>query len=137
MTANFIFLCVICMYKMKKITPASGTKSIKIIPRDYTGTLSMVLRDRSKNKATNVTSTTVTEDGNHTQIDWEYSGTYLIENHQYDLSVIDEGDNVVYRDSMLVTSQTIDQTTDDTYSINKDVYTTYASGGDDYIVLED
>ena len=123
--------------KMKTLTTASGTKTIKIIPRDFTGTLTLKLRDRSKNSETSVTSTTSTTDGNFTQIDWTYAETYLIENHQYDLSVLDTGNNVVYRDSILVTSQTIDQTQDNTYTVNENIYTSYNSGGDDFIVLDD
>ena len=125
--------------EMKKLTPASGTKTIKIIPRDYVGNLSMKLRDRSKNTTISVDTTTVTTDGNYTQIEWSHDTTplYLVEGRQYDLSVIDEGDNVVYRDSIFVTSQTIDQEQDVTYDINKDEYVTHTTGGNDFVILED
>jgi hypothetical protein len=123
---------------MKKLTPSSGTKTIKILPRDYTGSLTLKLRDRSLNKLFEVSSTTTTADGNFTKIEWEHtSPLYLKEGHQYDLSVIDTGDNIVYRDSVFVTSQTIDQDEDVTYDINKDVYVTHDTGDNDFIILED
>jgi hypothetical protein len=124
---------------MKKLTPASGTKTIKIIPRDYVGDLTLKLRDRSRNKLFSVDTTSVTTDGNFTQISWEHdtSPLYLVEGRQYDLSVIDTGDNVIYRDSVFVTSQQIDQDEDVTYDINKDVYTSYTGNDNSFIILDD
>lgn len=124
---------------MKKLTPASGTKTIKIIPRDYTGSLTLKLRDRSRNVEISVDETTLTTDGNFTEVSWEHDTDplYLVEGRQYDLSVIDTGDNVVYRDSVFVTSQDIDQEQDVTYDINKDVYTTHTTGDNSFVILED
>ena len=124
---------------MKKLTPASGTKTIKIIPRDYTGSLTMKLRDRSRNVEISIDETTHTTDSNFTQISWEHNTDplYLVEGRQYDLSVIDTGDNVIYRDSVFVTSQEVDQEQDVTYDINKDVYTSYTGNDNSFVILDD
>lgn len=124
--------------EMKKLTPTAGTKTIKIIPREYAGNLSLVIVDRSKNTTTNVSTTAVTPDGNFIEIEWDVDSAdnYLVEGRQYDLVVKDDK-GIIYRDSIFVTSQAINQLDDATYDINKDVYVTHTTGGNDFVILED
>ena len=58
----------------------------------------------------------------------------LVEGRFYDLT-IKEGSVVIYKDKIFCTDQTIDQETNNYYSINENVYTTENSYDNDYIII--
>ena len=115
---------------MKLIT-TSGNKTFKIIPRQYIeGAITVNLTSESTGTLVSVTPTATT-DKNYMSFDAVF-GT-LTENDFYILEV-KNGSDVIYKDKVFCTDQTINQDTNDYYSVNKDEYVS-KSGNNDYIVL--
>jgi hypothetical protein len=114
---------------MKVLTTSTDTQTIKVIPRDYVGTVTLKLRDDSTNEVTTASVNTVT-DKDYLSISYAFN---LKEGRYYDLTLLN-GSKVVYLDKIFCTDQTINQDTNDYYSVNKDEYVS-KSGNNDYIVL--
>ena len=115
---------------MIKLTTSTDAQTIKVIPRSYATNVSMIFRDDSTN--TSVTYTSIaTTNKNNLVISESLS---LTEGRFYDLT-IKEGTDVIYKDKVFCTDQTINQTTNDYYSINKDEYVQEDSFDNDYIIL--
>ena len=116
---------------MKLIT-TSGNKTFKIIPRQYIeGAITVNLTSESTGTNVSVTPTAST-DKNYMSFDAVF-GT-LTEGDFYILEV-KNGTAVIYKDKVFCTDQTINQTTNDYYSINKDEYVQEDSFDNDYIIL--
>lgn len=116
---------------MKLIT-TSGNKTFKIIPREFIeGVVTVNLTSESTGTLVSVTPTTTT-DKNYMSFDAVF-GT-LTENDFYILEV-KNGSDVIYKDKVFCTDQTINQTNNDYYSINKDEYVQEDSFDNDYIIL--
>ena len=107
---------------------SNSSQTIKFIPREYTSgtTYTIIIKDELKNtEAFNDTTTSFT------LVDYyySYSNTFsLKEDSTYTLEIKD-GSNVVYRDKIYCTNQTVS-----TYSINNNVYTERSSDNE-FIVL--
>lgn len=116
---------------MMILSTTTDAQTVKIIPREYVTTATMVLRDDSTNTAVtyNVTPTT---DKNYLSISQALS---LKEGRYYDLTIKNSDSDVIYKDKVFCTAQTVDQSNNDYYTINKDVYTTDTSYDNDYIIL--
>ena len=114
---------------MKVLTTSTDTQTIKVIPRYYVGTVTLKLRDDSTNEVTTASVNTVT-DKDYLSISYAFN---LKEGRYYDLTLLN-GSKVVYLDKIFCTDQTINQDTNDYYSVNKDEYVS-KSGNNDYIVL--
>lgn len=116
---------------MKLIT-TSGNKTFKIIPREFIeGVVTVNLTSESTGTLVSVTPTATT-DKNYMSFDAVF-GT-LTENDFYILDV-KNGSDVIYKDKVFCTDQTINQTNNDYYSINKDEYVQEDSFDNDYIIL--
>lgn len=132
-----LFLFLILMQKIKilryismiTLTTSTVAQTIKIIPRSYASNVSMILRDDSTNTEVSYSVATTT-DRNYLVLSQSLS---LTEGRFYDLTV-KEGSEVIYKDKVFCTDQTIDQDTNDYYSINKDQYVTQSSDND-YILI--
>ena len=114
---------------MKVLTTSTDAQTIKVIPREYVGTITLKLRDDSTNEVTTEVVTAVT-DKNYLSVSYVFN---LKEGRYYDLTLLN-GSNVIYLDKIFCTDQTINQDTSDYYSINKNEYVS-KSGNNDYIVL--
>ena len=115
---------------MKLIT-TSGNKTFKIIPRQFIeGAITVNLTSESTGANVSVTPTATT-DKNYMSFDAVF-GT-LTEGDFYILEV-KNGSAVIYKDKVFCTDQTINQDTNDYYSVNKDEYVS-KDGNNDYIVL--
>ena len=114
---------------MITLTTSTVAQTIKIIPRSYASNVSMILRDDSTNTEVSYSVATTT-DRNYLVLSQSLS---LTEGRFYDLT-IKEGSEVIYKDKVFCTDQTIDQDTNDYYSINKDQYVTQSSDND-YILI--
>ena len=115
-----------------KLIGTNGNKTFKIIPRQYiNGGITVNLTSESTGTNVNLTPTAST-DGNYMSFDAVF-GT-LIEGDFYILEV-KNGTAVIYKDKVFCTDQTINQTTNDYYSINKDEYVQEDSFDNDYIIL--
>lgn len=140
---------------MKILKPTTDTQTIKLIPRNYSQSTTVQLRDDQTN-VTTVYTPTVTQENDY-QV---YSGVFnLEEGHYYDLLVQNDYDiysqnsdywnlskntwndinfkvdtNIV--DKIFCTDQDIDQSEQEEYSVNKDVYKSDLTYDKEYIIYE-
>ena len=138
---------------MKKLTTSTGEQTIRIIPRVYPDEITLTLRDDSTN--TSVSYTIENNQWEYLNDEWQLSyytwettkGMYiqdgylyitnnyaLVEGRFYDLTIVSAGE-VIYKDKVFCTDQTIDQDTNSYYSVNDSVYTTENSYDNDYIII--
>ena len=115
---------------MIKLTTSTDAQTIKIIPRSYATSVSMVFRDDSTNTSVTYTSSATTNK-NYSVISQALA---LKEGRFYDLT-IKEGTNVIYKDKVFCTDQTVDQDTNNYYTVNQGEYTTETTYDNDYIIL--
>jgi len=117
-----------------KLISTSGNKTFYVIPRKYnTGNLTVKLRNETTNISIEVTSTPILE-GNYLKFDAVFGS--LIENNFYNLELIaSNGGDIVYKDKIFCTNQTINQSNNDYYDINKDQYITEDSYNNDYVII--
>ena len=116
---------------MIRLTTSASAQTLKIIPRSYASTISMILRDDTKNTSTTYSSISTSTDKNYLVISQALSPV-LVEGRFYDLTV-KEGSNVIYKDKIFCTDQAVSS-----YSVNNNEYT-IPTGDDvhdnDYIVI--
>ena len=116
---------------MKHLTTSASAQTLKIIPRSYASTVSMILRDDSTNTSTTYSSISTSTDKNYLVISQALSPV-LVEGRFYDMTV-KEGSNIIYKDKIFCTNQTISN-----YSVNSGEYTV-PTGNDkydnDYIII--
>lgn len=116
------------------LKPITSTQVIKFIPREFITSLEYVFTDdiTMEEIAPNLKITSKT--GNYISLTLQITG--LKEGRFYTFKAkIRETDEVIYRDKCFVTNQGIDQTQEQNYNINKDVYVTNDTYDNDYIVL--
>ena len=116
---------------MIHLTTSASAQTLKIIPRSYASSVSMILRDDSTNTSTTYSSISTSTDKNYLVVSQALSPV-LVEGRFYDLT-IKEGSNVIYNDKVFCTDQTISS-----YTVNSSEYTV-PTGNDvfdnDYIVI--
>jgi hypothetical protein len=120
---------------MKHLLPVSTTQIINIIPRVYTTSVTLTLRDDSTNNVNTLLVTGVNT-GNYIQLSSVFN---LIEGRFYDLKVYNgqgvvTAADIIYRDKIFCTAQSTNQTANEHYTVNKDEYIT-KSGNNDFIIL--
>ena len=116
---------------MKHLLPTSSTQAIKIIPRVYSTSVSMDLRDDSTNTSVSITPT-ATKVGNYIELSSVFD---LKEGRFYDLKVIQTStQKIIYRDKIFCTSQNTNQINNEHYTVNKDEYKEQSSNND-FIIL--
>tara|TARA_R100001510_G_scaffold11673_1_gene8929 strand:+ start:70 stop:417 length:348 start_codon:yes stop_codon:yes gene_type:complete len=115
---------------MIHLTTTASSQTLKVIPRSYASSVSMILRDDSTNTTTTYSVSTTT-DKNYLVLSQALSPV-LVEGRFYDLT-IKEGSSVIYKDKIFCTDQTTSS-----YSVNNAEYT-IPTGNDvydnDYIVI--
>lgn len=116
---------------MKILTTSTDNQTIKVVPREYVSTASLVLRDDSTDTET-TDSVSPTTNGDYLQIVNAYT---LKEGRFYDLTLKNSGGSVIYKDKIFCTDQTVDQSSNDYYTINDSVYTSDTTYDDDYIII--
>jgi len=120
---------------MKHLLPTSDAQTIKIIPRVYSTSVTIKLRDDSTNNEVTILPTAIVNK-NYVELSNVYT---LIEGRFYDLKVyngqgsVTEAD-IIYRDKIFCTAQSTNQSNNEHYTINKDVYKE-KSGNNDFIIL--
>ena len=116
------------------MTTSSDVQDVFFIPREYETTdISLKLTDdTTKSDATN-TSSTFSRAGDFLKAEVAFSN--LVEDHFYTLKAVLTNGNVVYKDKVFVTNQTLDQVNNDLYNINKDQYVEKETSNNDYILL--
>jgi len=120
---------------MKHLLPTTDAQTIKIIPRVYSTSVTIKLRDDSSNNEVTILPTAIINK-NYVELSNVFT---LIEGRFYDLKVyngqesITEAD-IIYRDKIFCTAQSTNQSNNEHYTINKDVYKE-KSGNNDFIIL--
>ena len=115
---------------MIKLTTSTDAQTIKVITRSYATNVSLIFRDDSTNTSVTYTSSATTNK-NHLVISQALA---LKEGRFYDLT-IKEGTSVIYKDKVFCTDQTVDQDTNNYYTVNQGEYTTETTYDNDYIIL--
>ena len=115
-----------------QLIQTNGNKTFSIIPRDFTvGNLSVKLTSESTNKPISVISASSLS-GNYLQFASIF-GT-LVEGQFYILEVSNSS-QIIYKDKVFCTDQTINQTANQYYSINKDQFVSEDSASNEYIII--
>ena len=116
------------------MTTATTDKEIYFIPREYeTTNLSVDLTDDITGDEINPDSETYTRQGDYLKAVVAYTG--LKEDRFYTLRATKTSGEVVYKDKVFVTNQTIDQVNNEAYTINENEYVEQQTSNNDYIVL--
>ena len=115
---------------MIHLTTSTDAQTIKVIPRNYATNVSMVLRDDSTSAEVTYSVSTTT-DKNYLVLSQALA---LTESRFYDL-IIKEGSSVIFKDKVFCTDQTINQDTNNYYSVNDGEYTSDTTYDNDYIIL--
>jgi len=129
-TQNLKFVRYISMIHL---STSASSQTLKIIPRSYASTINMILRDDSTNTSTTYSSISTSTDKNYLVIAQALS-PILVEGRFYDMTV-KEGADIIYKDKIFCTDQTVDQENNDYYSVNSGEYTTEDSYDNDYIII--
>lgn len=115
-------------------TTSTGVQTFKVIPRDYTLTsFTLKIRDDQTNTTVSYAITGASVVSNYVT----FSNTFnpvLISNHYYDFTLVSAANLIIFKDRLLCTDQTINQSTNNYYDINDGVYTTYDGFDNEYIV---
>lgn len=139
---------------MKILTTSTSAQTLRFVPREYVTSATLFLRDDSTNVVTNET-VSLTQDGD----ELVYTASFnLIEGRFYDFNfVVDanlweqntltwdmnfdlwnasQGATLsLYKDKIFCTDQPLDQTEDEYYSVNKNVYVSENTYDNDYIII--
>ena len=120
---------------MKHLLPTTNAQTIKIIPRVYSTSVTIKLRDDSTNDETLILPSAIINK-NYVELTNVFT---LVEGRFYDLKVyngqgsVTEAD-IIYRDKIFCTAQSTNQSNNEHYTVNKDVYK-QKSGNNDFIIL--
>ena len=115
---------------MKVLTTSTNPQTLNVIPRSYPTSVTLKLRDDSKN-----TISTYTVAASNVQGYLTLSNAFsLFEGRFYDLTILD-GLDVIYKDKIFCSDQDIDQDLNDYYSVNKDVYVSEDSRDNEFIII--
>ena len=120
---------------MKQLIVSTDSQTIKIIPRVYSTSVTLKLRDDSSNTTTTILPTASVV-GNYLQLSSVFD---LKEGRFYDLKIYNgQGSvtelDIIYRDKIFCTSQSTDQSSNEYYTVNKDEYIE-KSADNDFIIL--
>ena len=115
-----------------KLIGTNGDKTFKVIPRQFiNGAITVNLTSESTGTNVSITPTAST-DRNYMSFVAAF-GT-LTEGDFYTLEV-KNGTAVIYKDKVFCTDQTVDQDTNNYYTVNQGEYTTETTYDNDYIIL--
>jgi hypothetical protein len=120
---------------MKHLLPTTNAQTIKIIPRVYSTSVTIKLRDDSSNDETIILPSAIINK-NYVELTNVFT---LVEGRFYDLKVYNgQGSvtqaDIIYRDKIFCTAQSTNQSNNEHYTVNKDVYKE-KSGNNDFIIL--
>ena len=115
---------------MKHLTTSTDPQTLLIIPRSYSESGTLVLRDDSTNTETSA-EVVLGKSGEYMSLSHSFS---LVEGRYYDFRIEVSGD-IIYKDKIFCTDQDIDQNTNDYYTVNEGDYITDNSYDNDYIVI--
>ena len=115
-------------------TTSATAQTFYVIPRDYTlTTFTMTIRDDSTNVSVNYTITGASVSGNYVTFQNTFSPV-LVSNHFYDFKLV-SGTDIIFKDRIFCTDQTINQVANDYYKLNEGQFTSDDSYNNEYIVI--
>ena len=129
---------------MYTILPNTNAQTIKFVPRDTATLITVSFRDDQTNELKSFNFSSVDSEYNlptSTNDFCELTFTitdsgFLKEGHFYDLKIKNQSTSVtIYKDRAFATTQTVNQSNNDYYTINKDEYIAEDTNNNDYIVL--
>jgi len=121
---------------MKHLLPISTSQTINIIPRVYSTSVTIKLRDDNTNNETIILPSAVISN-NYLELTSIFA---LIEGRFYDLKVYNGQESItekdiIYRDKIFCTEQSTSQSNNDYYTVNKNEYIVKNSNND-FIIYE-
>ncbi len=119
---------------MKVLKTTSAEQTFKVIPREYVTNITLDITDDSSNTTTSYTSITATENTNHLQIPVTFNPV-LKEGRFYDMVVKKTDGSIIYKDKIFCTDQTINQSSNQEYTVHSGTYTSDTSFDNDFIIL--
>jgi len=119
---------------MKLLTTSGSAQVIKIIPREYVTTATLLITDDQTNTTTTYANINPSVSVNHLQISQVFNPV-LKEGHFYNMVLKDSNNKIIYKDKIFCTIQGVNQTLEQDYTINKDVYKSDTSYDNDFIIL--
>lgn len=133
MLINYKFLLFYCYIGMKVLTTSLLDQTLFIIPRKYSTSVNLTLRDETTNTSVSyVVSTTTASGGDYMSITQAFA---LVEGRFYEMNITEVGTNdLIYKGRIFCTDQTISQNNNDYYSVNENEYVEHSSDND-FIVL--
>lgn len=138
------------------LTTSTGEQTLQVIPREYPDEITLTLRDDSTNTEVSYSLENqewqdYNDEWEVANFNWDDSGVSfyedngylyivvelgLVEGRYYDLSIKDNSNNnIIYKDKVFCTDQTINQDTNNYYSVNTNQYVTEDSYDNDYIII--
>lgn len=118
-----------------KIITTSGTKALNIIPRQFhSGSVSLKLTNESTG-AVVITAASASTVGNYMSFNAVFGTLKEGEFYTLVVSLGSSANDIIYKDKLFCTDQTIDQANNNYYSVNSGEYTTENSFDNDYIIL--
>jgi len=117
-----------------QIVSPSADNTIKVIPRVYGSTYDLVITNNETREDTTLSSHAYTTVGEFIQFVILDADFTFVNDSTYKLQ-INTSSGQVYRDSIICTDQTIDQTNNDNYSVNNGEYTPVSQSDDEYIFV--
>jgi len=116
------------------VTTSVNPQNFNVIPRDYTlTTFTMTIRDDSTNVSVVYNITNASVSGNYVTFQNTFSPV-LVSNHFYDFKLT-SGTEIIFKDRMFCTDQTINQIDNDYYKLNEGQFTSDDSFNNEYIVI--
>lgn len=123
-----------------EIISTAGNSTIKVIPREQFTSGYVQYRNVSTNSflKENSTFTFLENHVSFIMLETTKQALKVTEGQfvHFEVYKDDSTDLLMYRGRIFFTDQTINQTTDNTYSVNKDVYKEAQVGDNDYIIYE-
>lgn len=116
------------------LNTTTGQQDILCIPREYVlSGLTANLMDDITQVVENPTNENFTRVGDYLKGELEFAN--LKQDRFYTLTLEKSTGDVIYKDKVFVTDQTLDQRDNDMYSINENEYVKNETDNNDYIVL--
>tara|TARA_R100000541_G_scaffold37541_1_gene45434 strand:- start:231 stop:590 length:360 start_codon:yes stop_codon:yes gene_type:complete len=119
---------------MKYLEISASSQDLYFIPRTYNTSVIVTLRNDSTNNTATINLPTCVREKNYLKV----SSIFTVEEgFFYDLKVYENSvsaENIIYRDKIFATDQSIDQTANEYYDINKDEYVS-EEANNDFIIL--
>ena len=116
-------------------TTSTTAQTFFVIPRDYSvKNFIMTIRDDSTNISISYNITGASVSGNYVTFQNAFiAPNALVENHFYDFNLT-SGTDVIFKDRIFCTDQTINQVDNDYYKLNEGQFTSDNSYNNEYIV---